>query len=204
MQNYIDRSMSYKEFFSSIDTMLANDTTIGPEQSESKTAFTRLNRQRMQRLAKTLELDSSALTAARSVNRPMIWLIVSEAWCGDGAQNIPVIEKFANENDNIQTRYILRDENLELMDQFLTAGARSIPKLIALDANDLTVLGTWGPRPLAAKEYFEDMKANSVEKDLRSEYLQRWYNADKGRAVMAELTDLIESWRADRSKAAVG
>jgi hypothetical protein len=202
MKNYIDRTMSYDEYLSLIDTLLADGKTTGALQSDEKTAFTRLNRQRMQRLGKTLELDGRALAAARSVDRPMIWLTISEAWCGDGAQNLPVFEKFAAENDNIQTRYILRDENLELMDQFLTDGARSIPKLIILDAADLTVLCTWGPRPVATKEYFEEMKANGTDKALRSENLQRWYNADKGHAAMSELASLIEALPAGRSKAA--
>lgn len=202
MKNYIDRSMSYSEYLSLIDSLLAEGKTTGPIQSEEKTTFTGLNRQRMQRLGKTIELDSDAVSIAGSVDRPMIWLIITEAWCGDAAQNLPVIEKFAAESDNIQTRYILRDENLELMDRFLTDGARSIPKLIVLDASDLAVIGTWGPRPLAAREYFAEMKASGLEKSIISEKLQRWYNADKGHAVMKELSELIITLQDTNTRAA--
>ena len=66
----------------------------------------------------------------RNVKENWIWLILTEAWCGDAAQNIPTIEKIARENDRIKTLYLLRDENLELMDKYLTGGARAIPKLI--------------------------------------------------------------------------
>lgn len=204
MKNYLNRSVSYDEYLSLIDTVLAEGKTTGPIQNEEKTAFTRLNRQRMQRLAKTIELGPEEAATARSVERPMIWLTISEAWCGDGAQNSPVIEKFAAESDNIQTRYILRDENLDLMDQFLTDGARSIPKLIAVDALDHSVLFTWGPRPEAAKQYFAEMKANGVDKGVISEKLQRWYNADKGRTVIAELAALVRGVQGSKAQMAAG
>ena len=64
----------------------------------------------------------------------MIWLIITEGWCGDAAQCIPTIEKIAAESKNIETHYVLRDENLDLIDEYLTNNARSIPKLIACAA----------------------------------------------------------------------
>lgn len=83
----------------------------------------------------------------------MYSLIITESWCGDAAQNVPVLEKIAAESDMIETRYILRDENLDLMDPFLENGSRSIPKLFALDRTNLKVLGAWGSRPLPLKKY---------------------------------------------------
>ena len=61
----------------------------------------------------------------------MDWLVLTEAWCGDAAQSLPIINKMAEVSDNITLRLILRDENLDVMDQFLQNGrSRSIPKLI--------------------------------------------------------------------------
>jgi hypothetical protein len=157
-------------------------------------SFTRLNRQRMNRLEKTVGLGSEAIAAAKNNARKQIWLIITEAWCGDAAQNIPVIEKIAAESDIIDTRYILRDENLELMDQFLTHGARSIPKLIALDAETLEVLGDWGARPEPAQKLFFELKERGLEKPLILENMQRWYNDDKGRTIQAEFVGLINRW----------
>ncbi|MDM7921402.1 MAG: thioredoxin family protein [Pyrinomonadaceae bacterium] len=202
MKKYIEDAMSYTEFNSLIDGLLTEGKTTGDSQDEAKVNFTRLNRQRMQRLDKTIEPTEEAVSAARSVERPMVWLTIAEGWCGDGAQNIPVIEKFASESDKIQTRYILRDEHPELMDRFLTNGSRSIPKLIAIDAENLSVLGTWGTRPEAAKSYFAEMKAEGIEKDRIAENLQRWYNADKGRSLMAELAGLTREWQLGKSAAA--
>jgi hypothetical protein len=148
----------------------------------------------MQRLDKTVEIKESVRAAARSAGRRMIWLVITEAWCGDAAQNIPPIEKIANLNDRIETRYILRDENTELMDQFLTSGSRSIPKLIALDADTLDVLGTWGARPEAAQKLYYELKEKGAEKAAIMEHLQRWYNADRTLSLQNEFVNLLAEW----------
>ena len=119
-----------------------------------------------------------------------IWLVITEGWCGDAAQNVPAIETIAAVSDNIETRYILRDENPELMDRFLTRGTRSIPKVIVLDRETRVVLGTWGPRPAAAQELFDRRRAEGVDKPVILEELQRWYNADKGISVQREMAEI--------------
>jgi hypothetical protein len=201
MKKYIERSMTYSEYVRLIDKLLADGKTTGPNQSEAMIGYGKLNRRRMSRLEKTVELNEEVRSAARDLNRPMIWLVITEGWCGDAAQNVPVIEKIAAENDKIETRYILRDENLDLMDRFLTAGARSIPKLIALDAGTLDVLGTWGSRPAAAQELFTKMNADGTEKAVILEEMQRWYNADKSGSLQREFDILLDDW--DTDKAAV-
>ncbi|HEY0049178.1 MAG TPA: thioredoxin family protein, partial [Pyrinomonadaceae bacterium] len=110
------------------------------------------------------------------------------------AQNIPTIEKIAAESPNIETRYVLRDENLELMDKYLTYDARSIPKLVALDAETLEELGTWGPRPQAAMNYFLEMKKNGLEKPQMMENIQRWYLQDKEQSLQKEFEGLLDEW----------
>jgi hypothetical protein len=156
--------------------------------------YGKLNRQRMKRLGNTIELNESLKRKARRAERKMIWLILTEGWCGDAAQNIPTIEKIAAENPNIETRYLLRDENLELMDAYLTNNARSIPKLICLDAETLQEIGTWGPRPEAAINYFYGMRESGMEKLQMMENLQRWYLKDKDKSLQIEFETLIEEW----------
>jgi len=159
-----------------------------------------LNRQRMQRLEKTVVLEPELVFSIRSLDVRWIWLNITEGWCGDAAQNIPIIEKIAAENPGIETRYILRDENPELMDQYLTNGARSIPKLIALDANTLEVLGTWGPRPKHAQDYFYAMRGQGIEHGAIMERLQRWYNEDHSRSTQAEFGELTAVWSSESLK----
>jgi hypothetical protein len=194
MKNHIEKSMTYAEYIKLIDDLLLDGKTTGPNQSEAMFNYGKLNRQRMHRLEKTVLLSESLKKAAARVERKMIWLIVTEGWCGDAAQNIPTIEKIAAESPNIETRYVLRDENPELMDKYLTNNARSIPKLIALDAATLEELGTWGPRPQAAMDYFIEMRESGLEKPQMMENLQRWYLKDKERSLQIEFEALLAEW----------
>ena len=194
MKEFLKRSISYYAYRDLIDALLAEGKTTGPKQSEAMTNYARINRQRMTRLDQTVVLGSEVKAVARRITRPMIWLILTEGWCGDAAQNVPIIEKIARESDIIETRYILRDENPELMDRFLTNGARAIPKLIALDAATLELLGTWGARPKAAQDLFVSLKASGAEKGVVMEEIQRWYNADRSRSLQDEFTWLLAEW----------
>ena len=193
MKEYVEKAISFDDYIELIDDLLAKRKTTGTNQSEAMFGYGKLNRQRMSRLEKTVVIGESVRAAVRKAERPMIWLVITEGWCGDAAQNIPVIEKIAAESDKIRTLYILRDENLDLMDRFLTIGARSIPKLIVLDAETYEVLGTWGPRPLGAQQLFEQMKAHGADKNVIMEEMQRWYNADKTLSIQSEFEVLVQS-----------
>ena len=194
MKKYIEKSMTFAEYIKLIDDLLLNGKTTGENQSDAMFNYGKLNRQRMHRLEKTIKINESLKAKAQKAERKMIWLIITEGWCGDAAQNIPIIEKIAAESANIETRYVLRDENLELMDKYLTNNARSIPKLIALDAETFEEIGTWGPRPQAAMNYFLEMKVQGLEKPQMVENLQRWYLHDKEKSAQTEFENLLGKW----------
>ncbi len=204
MKNYIEKSMTYAEYVKLIDDLLLEGKTTGPNQSEAMFNYGKLNRQRIHRLEKTVKMNESVIEKARNIQRKMIWLIITEGWCGDAAQNIPTIEKIAAENENIETRYVLRDENLELTDAYLTNNARSIPKLIALDAETLKEIGTWGPRPQIAMDYFYEMRNQDLEKPEMMEKLQRWYLTDKEQSIQSEFEKLLNDWSAKEKVSATG
>jgi hypothetical protein len=85
---------------------------------------------------------------------------------------------------------VLRDENIELMDLFLTNGGRSIPKLIALDKEN-NVINSWGPRPTVATKMVADyIKKNGVLDLEFKQDLQIWYNKDKGQSVQEDFVNL--------------
>jgi len=194
MKSYIEKSMTFAEYLKLIDDLLLEGKTTGENQSEAMFGYGKLNRQRMKRLEKTVELNDSLKEKARNVKANWVWLVITEGWCGDAAQNIPLIEKIAAENPNIETRYLLRDENLELMDKYLTFDARSIPKLICLDAKTFEEIGTWGPRAKAAMDYFFEMKHQGLEKPQMMENLQRWYLTDENQSIQNEFENLLERW----------
>lgn len=194
MREYTERAMTFAEYTNLIDDLLAQQKTTGPVQSADMFNYAKLNRQRMQRLDKTIKLDEPVQAAISALDVNWIWLVITEGWCGDAAQNVPVIEKLAAANDGIKTLYVLRDENLDLMDQFLTVGSRSIPVLIAIDGETDRVLGTWGSRPAAAQQYFAALKADGMDKDQIVEKMQRWYNEDRSHSMQAEFVGLTEAW----------
>lgn len=203
MKEYVDRSLTFDRYKDLLDRLLSVGRTTGNNQSESMVGYGRLNQARMRRLEKTVELNETVRKEISALQVDWIWLIITEGWCGDAAQNIAVIEKVVEANAGIETRYILRDENLEFMDRFLTNGARSIPKLIAIDRASGEILGTWGPRPKAAQEIFVALKEQGIEKPLITENIQRWYLADRGRSLQNELASLAFNWaRTSFSKAA--
>jgi hypothetical protein len=203
IKQYIQKSMSFSEYVALIDRLLLEGKTTGPMQTEGRFQFARLNRQRMRRLEKTIGLDPDIESVVANADLDMTWLVITEGWCGDAAQNVPIIEKVAAANPGIETRYLLRDEYPELMNEFLTNGTRSIPKLIAIDRRGGKVLGTWGPRPNAAQVYQCEMRDAGVEKELIGENMQRWYLADRGRSLQHELAGLISEWsRAELARAA--
>jgi len=203
MKSYIEKSISFDEYLKLIDDLLAQEKTTGENQSETMFNYAKLNRQRMKRLEKTVQLNESLREKARNVKANWVWIILTEGWCGDAAQNIPIIEKIARENSRIKTRYLLRDENLELMDKYLTFNARSIPKLICLDAETLEEIGTWGPRPKAAMDYFFEMRNQGLEKPQMMENLQRWYLADENQSIQKEFESLLGEWSSKSESAKV-
>ena len=203
MKEYVEKSMTFAEYIKLIDDLLLDGKTTGTVQSDAMFNYGKLNRQRMHRLEKTVNLDESLKEKTRALDANWIWLVITEGWCGDAAQNIPIIEKIAAENENIETRYVLRDENLELMDKYLTNNARSIPKLICLDAETLEEIGSWGPRPQIAMEYFIEMRDSGMEKPQMMENMQRWYLQDKEKSIEAEFSILLDEWTNNTKEQAV-
>ena len=190
-QSYLQKSMTYEAYKQLVEDLLAAGKVTGPLQSEGLVHYSQLNLQRMHRVEKTILILPEVREQLLRVSRPQIWLVLSEGWCGDAAQSLPVMKALADLNPNIQLRVLLRDENPELMDRYLTGGvSRSIPKLIAVDPATGTELFTWGPRPTALQESFYGMRSEGLTYDVIKEELQRWYNKDKTVTIQQALAAL--------------
>lgn len=195
-RDVLDEAYTYDQYRELIEKLMEKNRTTGENHSESMLHYTKMNTYRMKRLDKTTELLPELKERLKQIERPMMWLVLTEAWCGDAAQIIPVLQKMADQNELIKMRLILRDQNLDIMDDFLTnERSRSIPKLIVLDANTLTVLGDWGPRPFKAQDMYDDWQLNDGE-DYReiSESLHKWYADDKTESTQKELLPLLDRW----------
>lgn len=186
----IDKAIDYETYRNMMTKWVAEGKTSGSKQSEALAEYTKMNYQRMKRWEKTYIPSEDFKAKIKTVEKKLYWVILTEAWCGDAAQNISTIEKMASLNDNIQTVYLFRDENLEIMDSYLTNGGRSIPKLICLEQKTLEEMFTWGPRPKPAQELVKLYKDNP-EVDYKLE-VHTWYAKDKGRTIEKEFIDLME------------
>jgi thiol-disulfide isomerase/thioredoxin len=146
----------------------------------------------MNRWDKTLKLSEKTQKQINEFETNVTWLVLAESWCGDAAHVLPVLNKIAELNDYIDLKIVLRDENLELMDAFLTNGGRSIPKLIMVDNKTGDVLNTYGPRPSEATSLVNRYKVKyGVLTPEFKEDLQHWYNNDKGQNIIEDITNML-------------
>lgn len=193
-QKDIDRSISFHEYYALVEKLASAGGTTGDDQSQAMVDYTKLNYSRMKRILKTTDAVQEINDTLECFNDKITWLVIAESWCGDAAQNVPVMQIMAEVNPNINLRIILRDENPDLMDRYLTNGGKSVPKMICLDEN-LNELGTWGPRPAFLQDWMKKEKANpTMEMDSLKEQFQVWYTKDKGQTLQKEMLMLMKGW----------
>jgi hypothetical protein len=179
---------SYKEL---VQALVVAGKTSGPDQREDLIHYTELNAKRMKRIEKTTILKEELKNLISNIQEPMTWVLISEAWCGDAAQIVPVLCKIAAESELIDLQIILRDEHLDIMDQYLTNGGRSIPKLICLDQENREIF-VWGPRPAAIQQVVNDTKAEGItDHAVLVERIQYAYNEDQTHSIQQEISDIL-------------
>jgi hypothetical protein len=193
--NIIDSSLDYKEYRLMVDQLLEKNLTTGPVQSEKLLEYAKLNNHRMNRLDKHTVVPEIILNSLENAERKMDWIVITEGWCGDAAQVIPVLNKITSLTDKIELRMILRDEHPEIMDNYLTNGTRAIPIVIGLDTKTQEELFVWGPKPLPAMKILEQLKNDSlVTPEERSQAIQLWYSRDRSVTLFAEFAELIDTF----------
>ncbi|AZQ60633.1 thioredoxin family protein [Maribacter sp. MJ134] len=188
----LGNSYSYEEYRNLVEKLAAEGKSTGPVQTEALANYTQLNDRRMKRWDKTLRFSEEAVSKITAVSKKMTWTVLTESWCGDASPALPVMNKIAELNPNIELRVVLRDENTDLMNQFLTNGGMSIPKLIVRDDVSNEVVADWGPRSANATKLVEDHKAvHGMIKPEFKQDIQVWYNRDKGQSILADLLLLL-------------
>jgi hypothetical protein len=189
----IKKAYSYSDYRLLMAELTATQASTGPLQNEDMAYYTSLNHQRMKRLDKTVKINTTLASLIESIDSPQSWVVLTESWCGDAAQALPVMQKLAELNEVIEFKLLLRDENPDIMDNYLTNCSRSIPKLIIYDEQH-EELGTWGPRPLELQTIYDNWRndpGNVPYKEFNMT-LQKWYTADKTKAIQQELEALLK------------
>ncbi|MCI4671104.1 MAG: thioredoxin family protein [Bacteroidia bacterium] len=199
IKSSLPKAMTYSEYRKLLDDLHAEGKTTGPNQTEMYLRHAGLNLKRIQRLDKTGKLIEELTSILDNLKRKYIFLTITEGWCGDAAQNLPLIEKMAQYTDRIEHKLLLRDENLELMDEYLTDGGRSIPKVIILDAETGEELGDWGPRPVDIQQMVMDYKHTPEPKEPYDDFsvkVHSWYAKNKAKDLQMEFVELFKKFEA--------
>lgn len=185
--------MTYDEYIKMIVDELENINTDKPERTDRKNyTHMEINFQRINRLEKHFEPSNELKDIIEKIKRPQVWMVITESWCGDSAQNLPIIAKAAQLNNNIDLKIILRDQNPHIMDKYLTNGSRSIPILVGFDIQG-NQLFKWGPRPKVAQELVRKLKTQGLSRDEFMQQLHLWYGRNRGKGIDNELSDLINN-----------
>ena len=183
--NYIQKGISYDDYLQDIENII---TTNSCEPATCE--FYILNLQRMKRLNKTILLSDHQKDKLKDLDKKINLIIITEGWCADAAQIIPVVNKLAEASDNLEVKIVYRDKNEELMDAYLTNGARSIPMIVGVGEDGQEEF-VWGPRPKFGNDLLLKYKAGDFTTDEFKLNLQKAYNKDKGNTIIEELLSKI-------------
>ncbi|MDO5607863.1 MAG: thioredoxin family protein [Capnocytophaga sp.] len=185
------RSISYETYRSLISQLVAEGRSSGPVQSDELIAYTAINEKRMNRLDKIIKIQEDKAEFFANYKKKVTFLVITESWCGDAAQIVPVINKISQLSPIINTKIVFRDENEALMNLYLTNGGKAIPIVVILDGEN-NVITHWGSRPSTATRMVEDYKAKHGK--LTPEFkedLQKWYNQDKGVTIIDDFLKIL-------------
>ncbi|RNL55108.1 thioredoxin family protein [Pedobacter jejuensis] len=195
MVNYSEifsgQGMDYLTYRALIDKLLLEGKATGDVTYDLH--YTKMNVQRMSRVDKTINLTDELTSTVNQLKENYKFLVITEGWCGDAAQIVPVFNKIANASSGkIDLKFVLRDKNLPLIDAHLTNGGRAIPVLIILNETGDKVLATWAPRPQVLQELLKEWRKETTEMTILSEKLHGWYAKDKTQTTQAELNQLLK------------
>jgi len=184
--------MTWEAYLLRFEQILSREFTNEIYDKEAYRDYVKMNHSRMQRWLKTVQINPKLIESIQNIKEKQNWYLITEPWCGDAAHSVPFIHLMAQRNENISLKIVLRDENTDFIDQYLTNGGRSIPKLIIRSeaGEDLNV---WGPRPKDLAAIHTQLKAEDASFDVINQTLQTWYNENKGRDIQDEFIQLLNT-----------
>jgi len=153
--------------------------------------YSRLNLVRSYRIQKSYRLKSEIVDLFKGINEKQIWLVITEDWCGDSAQNLPYVYKYVLNVQNIDFRIILRDDNLEFVDNYFNhTRSRSIPRILGFNSFGKELF-RWGPRPKVANNLVQQLMEEGKERTIINEKLHLWYGRNKGKELEKEIVEIL-------------
>lgn len=182
--------MTFQQYLEYFELILHSPKPEAPYDQEEYLNYTKLNWSRMNRWLKKGEILDEVKLKILGIQQPQRWIVITEPWCGDASHVVPFIKMMSDLNPLISLDLELRDSEPFRIENYLTNGGKSIPKLIVQDTagNDLAV---WGPRPIGCQQLFNDLKAKQAEFEELKVALQNWYNEHQGVEIQQEIAQLL-------------
>jgi hypothetical protein len=192
LKETFDLFETFEEYWQRITFLREEGKTTGAIQTPEMIHYSEMSYVRMNRILKHAKLSNTLIESALKT-RATNWLIITEAWCGDASNTVPLMVKAAQQNTSIKVRIMVRDEHPELMENYLTNGGKSIPILVLFN-DQFEELTFWGPRPKPCQELFLSLKTQpNLNKEDVILAVQEWYAKDKGQTFQSELTQLLKT-----------
>ena len=97
--NTSTRIFNYPEYLEYSEDKL-NETNENEldELGKKYLSYRKINLQRTNRIQKSYKPREEILELIKKINKPQYWIIITEDWCGDSAQNLPYIMKYVEQN----------------------------------------------------------------------------------------------------------
>jgi hypothetical protein len=172
------------------ETVTLRERYLGAPEFEAMLATVERNAELWSAVWRRARVPDEYVRRLAALRRAWHLLVLSEDWCGDAVNAVPVVAKLAALTPNVDLRVLARDENPDLMDGHLTGTSRSIPVVMVLD-EEFQELAWWGPRP-AELQRFVLGPGHSLAKGDRYRQVRGWYARDAGRAILEEVVATME------------
>jgi len=182
--------MNWNEYLSIFDAILNGEVNTSPYDNPEYVNYVKMNQSRTNRWLKADILNDELVKKIEAIDSPQEWIVISEPWCGDAAHNVPVLAMLSEKNPLINFKIELRDNGKNMIDDYLTNGGRSIPKLIIRDEKGED-LNSWGPRPEECQQIMIEHKKTDLPILEKHKRIQTWYSKDKCASVQKELLTLF-------------
>lgn len=194
-KNELKPSISFQEYMQLTKSIIESKEPPLPYNDPKMMKYTMQNMERMNRVLNTLSIDQKLYNLLHNNQRNMVWVVLTEPWCGDASQIVPALAAFADVASNISFQILLSDTHSEIMDRYLTNGGRSIPKLVCFDENTWQEIGTWGPRPKSIQQIVTEQKNNpNLSFGEKVRQIHAWYEENKTRDIQLEFIELLKQW----------
>lgn len=185
LENVLKNALSWEKYLNHIKDVIQNSSA-----NQATQKYYPLNLARIERLLKKIKLTEEQSKRLNALDRDVILIEITEGWCGDAAQILPVVQKMVEENDKLSSVVVLRDSN-SFINNYLTNGGKAIPIIVGVDKNTLEELFVWGPRPHWAHEILKAYKSGKISHEEFGLELQKMYNKDKGNTIIDEILNKL-------------